>query len=187
MASRSLQTVLACVAFVASELRCAADDRPVAACNAALPNVSGPAAPGQVRVAAVQAKRRSINYRLNAADVMSAVDRNLDELEAIVQQAAERNCVAVAFPEDTLGLLDWIGMNESASREVLPKAVGRMLERMGRMAAAHQMFIVVSSDIVEENGGMYNTAFLIGRDGKEIGRYHKTCPTWFECGARQRG
>jgi predicted amidohydrolase len=39
----------------------------------------------------------------------------------------------------------------------------------------------------EADGGLYNTAFLIDRNGKEAGRYHKTCPTWFECGARQRG
>jgi hypothetical protein len=62
-----------------------------------------------------------------------------------------------------------------------------MLDRLGREAAANRMFLVVSSDVVEEDGGMYNTAFFIGRDGKEIGRYHKTCPTWFECGARRRG
>src|SRR5262249_30167197 len=27
---------------------------------------------------------------------------------------------------------------------------------------------------------IYNTAFLLGRDGKEIGRYHKVCPTIHE-------
>jgi hypothetical protein len=62
-----------------------------------------------------------------------------------------------------------------------------MIERLGSAAARHQMYLVVCSDFLERDGGIYNTAFLLGRDGKEIGRYHKVCPTWGEAGARQRG
>jgi hypothetical protein len=40
---------------------------------------------------------------------------------------------------------------------------------------------------LENDGAIYNTAFLLGRDGKEIGRYHKVCPTWSESGIRKRG
>ena len=91
------------------------------------------------------------------------------------------------MPEDTLGLLDWGGMNEAAAKEVLPKAVKRMLDRLGRAAAKHRMYLVVCSDLVEADGKTYNTAFFLGRDGKEIGRYHKVCPTWGESGSRERG
>ena len=49
------------------------------------------------------------------------------------------------------------------------------------------MYLVVSSDFIESDGATYNTAFFLGRDGKPIGRYHKTCPTWSECGTRSRG
>jgi hypothetical protein len=49
------------------------------------------------------------------------------------------------------------------------------------------MHLVVCSDAVESDGAIYNTAFLLGRDGKEIGRYHKVCPTWSESGTRARG
>src|SRR6185436_19120503 len=49
------------------------------------------------------------------------------------------------------------------------------------------MFLVVCSDLTESDGATFNTAFLLGRDGQEIGRYHKVCPTWSEAGARQRG
>lgn len=65
--------------------------------------------------------------------------------------------------------------------------VNRMLESLGAAAARHQMYLVVCSDLSESDGGTYNTAFLLGRDGKEIGRYRKVCPTWSETGARQRG
>ena len=62
-----------------------------------------------------------------------------------------------------------------------------MIERLGSTAARHKMYLVVCSDLTESDGGTYNTAFLLGRDGKEIGRYHKVCPAWSEAGVRQRG
>lgn len=141
-----------------------------------------------VRVAAVQAKRRLIDWRIkDPAKVLAAVDRNLTELEQIVHAAGDRKCDALAFPEDTLGLLNWYGMNQPVAQEVLPEAVARMLHRLGRAAAAHRMYLVVCSDSIESDGATYNTAFFLGRDGTPIGRYHKTCPTWSEAGARSRG
>jgi hypothetical protein len=62
-----------------------------------------------------------------------------------------------------------------------------MIKRLGAAAARHQMYLVVCSDLIESDGATYNTAFFLGRDGREIGRYHKVCPTWSEAGARQRG
>ena len=57
---------------------------------------------------------------------------------------------------------------------------------LGSAAARHKMYLVVCSDFTESDGATYNTAFLLGRDGKELGRYHKVCPTWSEAGVRQR-
>ncbi len=141
-----------------------------------------------LRIAACQAKRRTIDWRLKKpADALAAVDKNLDELEKIVHKAGESKCDVLTLPEDTLGLLDWGGMNEAAASEVLTKAVERMLDQLGRAAAKHRMYLVVCSDLVEADGKMYNTAIFLGRDGKEIGRYHKVCPTWAESGSRERG
>src|SRR5204862_372260 len=77
--------------------------------------------------------------------------------------------------------------NETLAKELLPKAVNRMLDRLGSAAARHRTYLVVCSDFTESDGATYNTAFLLGRDGKEIGRYHKTCPTGSEAGVRRRG
>ena len=141
-----------------------------------------------VRVAAVQAKRRLIDWRIkDPAEVLAAVDKTLAALEEIVHKAGERQCDVLAFPEDTLGLLNWYGMNERLAKRVVPEAVSRMLNRLGRAAASHRMYLVLCSDFIESDGATYNTAFLLGRDGKQIGRYHKACPTWFECGIRKRG
>src|SRR5205823_4054833 len=95
-------------------------------------------------------------------------------------KAGKAKCDALAYPEDTLGLLHWEGVNQEAAKEVLPKAVQRMLDRLGRAAATHRMYLVVCSDLTDDKGAKRNTAFLLGRDGKEIGRYHKVSPTWSE-------
>src|SRR6185436_17437255 len=105
----------------------------------------------------------------------------------IVDRAGEAKCDALVLPEDTCGLLNWVGANEALAKDLLPKAVNRMIERLGGAAARHHMYLVVCSDFTESDGATYNTAFLLGRDGKEIGRYHKVCPTWSEAGVRQRG
>lgn len=141
-----------------------------------------------VRVAAVQAKPRLIDWRIgDAKQVLEAVDKNLVALESIVNQAGDMNCDVLAFPEDTLGLLNWYGMNDHLAQEVLPVAVKRMIDRLGGAAARHDMRLVLCSDFVESDGATYNTAFLLDRAGKEIGRYHKTCPTWSESASRKRG
>ena len=134
----------------------------------------------KIRVGAVQAKNRTINFHLSPSEAFGAVEKNLSELESIVAKAADAKIEALAFPEDTMGLLNWGEGNEEAARELLPKAVKLMLARMGDAAAHHKMYIVVCSDFIEADGGLYNTSFLIGPDGKEIGRYHKVCPVYHE-------
>lgn len=141
-----------------------------------------------VRVAAVQTKPRLIDWRLrDPQQVLAAVDDNLVALESIIDKAGELECDVLAFPEDTLGLLNWYGMNEQLAAQVLPAAVARMIDRLGRAAAAHEMYLVLCSDCIESDGATYNTAFFLDRSGKEIGRYYKTCPTWSEAASRQRG
>jgi predicted amidohydrolase len=122
-----------------------------------------------------------------AQRVLAEVEKNLVALESIVDKAGEMKCDVLAFPEDTLGLLNWHGMNEQLAEEVLPLAVDRMMDRLGRAAAEHDMSLVLCSDFVESDGATYNTAFLLDRSGKEVGRYHKTCPTWSESAIRKRG
>ncbi|MCC7337597.1 MAG: hypothetical protein IT422_21095 [Pirellulaceae bacterium] len=146
------------------------------------------AAASTVRVATCQAQSHTIDWRIvDASEFFVAVDKNLDALEKIIQRAGEQKCDVLALPEDTLGLLHWCGMNEPLAQQVLPDAVHRMLDRLGHAAAKYNMYLIVCSDHIEADGGTYNTAFFLGRDGMEIGRYHKTCPTWSESGSRQRG
>ncbi len=140
-----------------------------------------------VRIAAAQARRRVVDFHLSPNEALAAVEKNLAELERIVERAGQAKCDALALPEDTPGLLNWVSANETLAKDLLPKAVKRMIDRLGSEASRYRMYLVVCSDFVETDGAIYNTAFFLGREGREIGRYHKVCPTWGEAGARQRG
>jgi predicted amidohydrolase len=127
-----------------------------------------------IRVGAAQPSSRLIDHRLkNPSDVLAQVDRSLDALEQIVEQAGAAGCDVLALPEDTLGLGTWEAGNPSLLPEVLPTAVERMLDRLGRAAASYEMYLVCCNDTVDAEGAVRNTAFFLGRDGSEIGRYHK--------------
>jgi predicted amidohydrolase len=126
-----------------------------------------------IRIGATQPRSRLIDYRLPPSEALARVDQSLAELEEIVHRAGEAGCDVVALPEDTLGLGHWEAANPAAMPEVMPAAVGRMLERLGQAAAAHRMYLVCCSDTVEPDGAVHNTAFFLGRDGREIGHYHK--------------
>jgi predicted amidohydrolase len=125
-----------------------------------------------VRIGSTQPKSRLIDMTLAPAQALEAVDRSLGELEELVRRAGEANCDLVVLPEDTLGLGRWEAANPGKLAQVLPEAVRRMLDRLGRAAAAHRMYLVCCNDTLED-GAEYNTAFFLGRDGREIGRYRK--------------
>jgi predicted amidohydrolase len=132
-----------------------------------------PKGKGLMRVAAAQPRNRTIDFRLKPADVLDRVDRSLEELEQLVRKAGNAGCDALAFPEDTLGLLKWEAANSESLGAVLPEAVRRMLERLGRAAADCRMYLVVCNDTIEPDGRVHNTSYFLGRDGKVVGRYQK--------------
>lgn len=128
---------------------------------------------GRVRVAAAQPRNRTFDFRLSSEEVLARVDQSLSDLERIIEKAGQARCDVLAFPEDTLGLLNWEAAHPDELAGVLRPAVNRMLDRLGKAAESHHLYLVLCSDTMEPDGKVYNTSYLIGRDGKEIGRYHK--------------
>jgi predicted amidohydrolase len=119
-------------------------------------------------------KALDIDYRLESpAEALEQVDRSIEILEGIVHKAGKAGCDVLALPESTLGLMRWQGTHPEILGDVLPEAVARMLERLGGATAAHNMYLVCCTDVLEPGGALRNTAFFLGRDGREIGRYHK--------------
>jgi predicted amidohydrolase len=139
-----------------------------------------------LRVGAAQPRSRLVDWRLTPAQALAEVDKSLGELENLVHRAGTGGCDVLTLPEDTLGLLHWEMGNKSKLKEVLPEAVARMLKRLGQAAAGHRMYLVCCNDTVEQDGTYRNTAFFLGRDGNEIGRYNKVNPTVNESD-RKRG
>ena len=141
--------------------------------TAETPRPMAPAPGKTIRVGSVQPKSRLIDWRLkDPAEVLARVEANLVELEGLVRKAGEAKCDVVALPEDTLGLGTWEEAHEDKLADVLPRAVERMLERLGKAAAACRMYLICCNDTFE-GGVLRNTSFFLGRDGKVIGRYHK--------------
>lgn len=139
-----------------------------------------------VRVAAVQAAKRSVPYTVgDPVRALEHVRRNLDALVGLAEQAADVGCRIAAFPEDTLGTLEWEAGNWQRAAELLAPAEALMLQRLGDVAAGHGISIICCNDCLGA-GGVYNTAVLVGPDGTEIGRYRKVQLPVHEQ-ARQRG
>jgi len=130
-----------------------------------------------VRICTAQPATRSVNWRLKPEEALAEVDRTLGELENLAHRAGAAGCDVLALPEDTLGTLHWELGNKTLMTEVLPRAVSRMLERLGKAAASHRMYLVCCNDTANPDGTYRNTAFFLGRDGREIGRYYKVQPT----------
>ena len=138
-----------------------------------------------MRIGTAQPRSRLIDWRLKPAEALAQVDTSLGELEQIVHRAGDAGCDVLALPEDTLGLGHWEAANKAALRDVLPAAVERMLSRLGRAAAAHHMYLVCCNDTAEPDGTVRNTAFFLGRDGQELGRYIKVNLPIHESGKRR--
>jgi len=139
-----------------------------------------------IRVASVQPRSRIIDWRLSPKEVLREVDKTIDEFAALVDRAGAEGCDLVVFPEDTLGVLHWEMGNKWRLPEVLPEAVRRMLERLGAAAQSNGLYLACCSDRLDPDGGYRNTAFLLDRKGKEIGRYDKVHPALHESD-RKRG
>ena len=172
---RQLIAILASLFLLAQSPLLAQDGDEAPGADAKSPvNAAAGSKPRTLRIAAAQPRNRTIDWKLDEpSEVLRRVDQSLEELAALIDKAGQSKCDAIAFPEDTLGLLNWEVAHPDRLADVLPEAAARMLSRLGKAAARHQMYLVVCSDAQEADGKTRNTSFLIGRSGREIGRYHK--------------
>jgi predicted amidohydrolase len=115
----------------------------------------------------------NIDFRLRPKQVTDHVERALGILEELVRKGGEAGCDVLALPEDALGLAPWEAAHWERVATVLPSAVARMRDRLGGVAASYGMYLICCADTYEPDGAVCNTAFFLGRDGREIGRYHK--------------
>lgn len=140
-----------------------------------------------VRIAALQPKTPIIDFHIqDAGQAMECVEENLNAMAELILRAGKEGCDAVALTEDTTGLHKWLAAHSEQRFQVLPGLVERMLDRLGEAAGEAGTYLICCSDNLED-GDVYNTAFLLGRDGREIGRYRKVNMPYSELGERRRG
>ena len=127
-----------------------------------------------MRVAAAQPRNRTIDYRLKPPEVLA---RRWTSPSPSWRGSSTRPGRPAAARwrcrRTRSGCSSGRSAHPAALRDVLPEAVKRMLDRLGKAAAKHRMYLVCCNDTVEPDGTSHNTAFLLGPDGKEIGKYHK--------------
>jgi predicted amidohydrolase len=140
-----------------------------------------------VRIGAVQARTRLVDYHVDdLEEALTGAEENLRIIVAALERAGAAGCAVVALTEDTLGLHKWLAAHPDLGAAALTRMVPRMLEDLGAVAAGQSMAVICCSDQVE-HGDIYNTAFLLGEDGHEIGRYRKINLPYSELGTRRRG
>lgn len=129
---------------------------------------------GSINTGNVVRKALNTDYRLQSpADALAWISQSIDKLVEIVDRAGDAGCDVAVLPEDTLCLASWIAANRDIWDDVLPEAVENMLDRFAQVAAKHNMYLICCNDILTDRKTIQNTAFFLGRDGKEIGRYQK--------------
>jgi predicted amidohydrolase len=98
----------------------------------------------------------------------SAVDANLGKFCALVDRAADAGADLVCLPETLLG----IGTGGPGPRDSLP-IPGPATEAFGERAKARKIW--VCAGLSERDGDrIYNSAVLIDRTGRLVGKYRKT-------------
>jgi len=128
---------------------------------------------GMVKVAAGHSPLwHKISYKLDAGEALPLVEKNIGEICRIIDEAADAGCICVAFPEDTLGLTGWESGHLDTQKDLVGPAVELLLPAVSKKAAERSIYVIVCNDVFYGDD-CCNTAVLFGRDGKEMGRYHK--------------
>ena len=120
---------------------------------------SAPPAPRKVRLAAVN--HRPAGGRMPA--------ENLAQFAPLVEEAGRRGADILCLGEGIT--VAGAGKTYAEVSEPVPGPSTRIL---GEMAARHHLYLVAG--IYEREGAvLYNTAVLLGRDGRLVGKYRKLC------------
>ena len=96
-------------------------------------------------------------------------DGNFDRAEQLIAQAAAGSDVLVLPETWNAGFFPREELERFADEDGK-----RVKERIGALARKYAVNIVAGSVVNRKADGIYNTAFVFDRNGKEIGAYDKT-------------
>jgi predicted amidohydrolase len=142
-------------------------------------------APGKGKIAVIQATAKPNqdpfmgNY--DPSKVRPGVSAHLDKLLGLFTKAGEMGADLVCGPEDMQNIGSYglyIDVKDSETGSILfnslaVKVPGELTDRISTIARKYKMYII--APIYEEEGGqIYNSAVVFDRDGKIMGKHHKT-------------
>ncbi|NLV43476.1 MAG: carbon-nitrogen hydrolase family protein [Candidatus Hydrogenedentes bacterium] len=113
-------------------------------------------------------------------EVTPDLGRNLNRIETGIREAAAAGARVVVFPETALSgfdevtivALDWTALNAA-------------MVKIAALAKELDCYVIYGSATPSPHEKPYNSAIVVGPDGTEIFRYHKSFPeNWFEPGER---
>jgi predicted amidohydrolase len=126
--------------------------------------------------AAASQEMRVASFQMPISGQMS---ENLARMEDKIREGAAAGARVVVFPETALS-----GFTAAAVTRSLP-ALGVAMARLATVAAEESVYLIYGTAIASAFERPYNSAVVVGPDGREITRYHKMIPEpWFEPGDR---
>jgi len=120
---------------------------------------------------------RVASVQMAVTDDLSA---NLARMQAGMDEAARGGARVVVLPETVLS-----GFTERAVAALDWAKLDAAQASVARAAARHRIYVIYGSATRSETAKPFNSAIVVGPDGREICRYHKSFPeAWFEPGER---
>ncbi len=121
-------------------------------------------------------------YSIRVACVQMAVKpdlkRNLREIVKWIEKASQESARVVVFPECAL-----TGFDKSYVLSLSWKQIEEAQEVIAEEAHRKDLYVIYGTVTDSGRSRPFNTAVVVGPDGKEIHRYHKMLPeSWFEPG-----
>jgi len=137
-------------------------------CLSILHGAPPPKAASSIRVACVQ------------MGVKPDLDRNLRKILRRIEKAAAEGARVVVFPECAL-----TGFDRDYFLTLTWERIARGEKEIARAARKKNLYVIYGTITDSGKKRPFNTAIVVGPDGREIHRYHKMLPeSWFEPGPR---
>jgi len=141
--------------------------------------------PGKGKVAVIQAtalpNQDLFMVEYDPLKVRSGVSSHLDKLLGLFEKAGEMGADLVCGPEDMQNIGSYglyVDVTDKETGKILfnslaVKVPGELTDRISAIARKYSMYII--APIYEEEGGKtFNSAVVFDREGKIMGKHHKT-------------